>query len=56
MRSSRAAEDDPLVPRQNLVDLLDRDDDQSSPEPAYSDSERIRAFGVSAEAKLLDDP
>jgi hypothetical protein len=56
MRSSRAPEDDPLLSRQNLVDVLDRDDDQSSPEPASSDRERIRAFGICAEAKLLDDP
>jgi len=53
--SSRAPQDDPLLSRQNLVDLLDRDDDQSSPEPASADRERIRPLGVAAEAELLDD-
>jgi hypothetical protein len=53
--SSRTPQDDPLLSRQDLVDLLDRDDDQSSPEPASPDRERIRALGVAAEAKLLDD-
>jgi hypothetical protein len=53
--SSRTPQDDPLLSWQDLVDLLDRDDDQSSPEPASPDRERIRALGVAAEAELLDD-
>jgi len=49
-------QDDPLLSRQDLVDLFDRDDDQSSPEPASPDREPIGALGVAAEAKLLDNP